>query len=492
MCFPGGLVLAGQKLRKAGIVVLALVVSSCGIAQNSGSMMDFGFWETGPFSGGNSAELGIAEMAKGNYLGAEKYYRDALASNPRDIYALLGAAILYHNTGQLVRAREMYEAVLALRPPESEQFINLNDVSTHPISQIASVNLSLLESGGALGSNGFGNRPSQQPMYGVPTTMQPGTMQPVTNQGAAMQSLGGQMPAFPSAAGLSQQGMSSSASGLAPGVAPEIVGFSGGDVNVISRFATIRALRDQGLITPAEFNARRQANIGALLPLSSPPPAAGLERSVPSTEQVTARLQAIGRALELRAISVSQHAAERNMILDAMMPSAPVIVANPGVPPQGLMEAADMVRRLEMLRDAGFISSDEYARERAGIEAALMPAQPMMPAQTSALTSGLMSAAPGEPVQMGGAAMGGPQPGIHLASYRSTKQAERGWSQLRRAHQELLGGLDFTVVEIDLGSKGIFFRLIAGPFANKEDASEACRKLKSRRQFCDPTIADFG
>lgn len=470
----------------------AMMLSSCGFAQNSGSMLDFGFWEGGVFAGGDSAELGIAEMTKGNYLGAEKHYRDALATNPRDVHALLGAAILYHNTGQLVRAREMYEAVLALRPPESEQFINLNDVSTHPVSQIASVNLSLLESGAALGAIGFGNQPATQSGYGAPSTMQSGVMPSVTNLGtsqgaASMQSLGGQAPAFPSAAS-SLGAMSMSA----PELAPEIVGFTGGDVNTISRFATIRALRDQGLITPAEFEARRQANVGALLPLSSPPPAAGLERPVPPTEQVTARLQAIGRALEMRAISVSQHSAERNMILDAMMPSAPVVVANPGIPPQGLMEAADMVRRIEMLRDAGLISSDEYARERAAVEAALMPPEPMMPQQTSALTSGMMAAAPSEPVMMEAPAMSGPQPGIHLASYRTTKQAERGWSQLRRAHPKLLGGLDFTVTEIDLGSKGIFFRLIAGPFVGKEDASETCRQLKSRRQFCESTIAEFG
>lgn len=175
------------------------------------------------------------------------------------------------------------------------------------------------------------------------------------------------------------------------------------------------------------------------------------------------------------------------MILDAMMPSAPVVVANPGAPPQGLMEAADMVRRLEMLKDSGFISSDEYARERASIEAAMMPAppQPMAEAATQ------MSAVPTQPVLMEAPAASGPQPSIHLASYRSTKQAERGWSQLRRAHQNILGDLNFTVKEINLGSKGIYFRLIAGPFPDKGQAADACRKLKSRRQFCEPTFVDF-
>ena len=154
------------------------------------------------------------------------------------------------------------------------------------------------------------------------------------------------------------------------------IGFSGKDLNIMSRYTTLKVLRDQGLITPDEFNARRQTNVGALLPLTSPPPAAGLDRSVPTTEQIAGRLRAIGRALEMRAISVAQHSAERTMILDALMPSAPVVVANPAIPPKGLMEAADSVRRLEKLRDEGFISSDEYARERQAIELAMRPTQP--------------------------------------------------------------------------------------------------------------------
>ena len=152
--------------------------------------------------------------------------------------------------------------------------------------------------------------------------------------------------------------------------------FTGSDANVVSRFATIRALRDQSLLTKQEFYLRRNTNIGALLPLTSPPPSAGLERPVPSTEQITGRLRAIGRALEMRAMSITQHAAERNMILDALMPSAPVVVANPKAPPQGIMEAADSVRRLEQLRDTGFISSKEYSKERQAIEMKMQPEQP--------------------------------------------------------------------------------------------------------------------
>jgi len=189
----------------------------------------------------------------------------------------------------------------------------------------------------------------------------------------------------------------------------------------------------------------------------------------------------------MRAISVTQHSAERNMILDALMPSAPVVVANPSSPPRGLLEAADGVRRLEQLRDGGYISSDEYVKERQAIETAMQPPEPPKPEPMA------MSAQPVAPVkkeQM--MEQTGPQPAVHLASYRSRKQADRGWAQIKRAHQNLLGDLEHQVTRVNLGKKGTYFRLKAGPFANANEAKDMCRKLKRRRQFCQPTVMEAG
>ena len=253
-------------------------------------------------------------------------------------------------------------------------------------------------------------------------------------------------------------------------------GLTGAADNVVSRFHTVTVLRDQGLITPDEFRTRRRANIGALLPLSSPPPATGLDRPVPGTEQVSGRLRAIGRALEMRAISVSQHAAERTMILDALMPAAPVSVVNPGRPPQGLLEAADAVRRLEQLKGGGYISADEYTKERNAIELAMQPRAMAAPKAADG-PAGARTAKPS-----------GPQPAVHLASYRSQKAADRGWAQLRRAHRALLEGLKPEVAKVNLARKGTWYRLMAGPVESSQAATELCRKLKSRRQFCEPSF----
>ncbi len=447
-------------------MVVAVGLGACGMFQ--ADIFQGSFWASSPLRQNDEAELGIAELAKGNYVTAEGHFQKALRRNRKDIHALLGSGILYQNTGQLTKAREMYEAVLAIRPDESMQFVVWNNISTRPASQIASVNLSLLDSGGVPNAMGAA-APGQGGSFPSAAAPMPITRSPPVSAAPT----GSAMLGRPPPAALQPAPTVPGAGGP-----PPVIGkFADADANIVSRFSTIRTLRDQGLITQQEFAARRRANIGALLPLTSPPSSAGLSRPVPTTEQITGRLRAIGRALEMRAISVTQHSAERNMILDALMPSAPVVVENPGAPPRGLMEAADAVRRLEQLRDAGYISSDEYVKERQAIEIAMQPAPPRM-------APAAMTPSPDKKTME----PSGSGPAVHLASYRTRKSADKGWAQIKRANKQLLAGLEHKVTRVNLGKKGTFFRLKAGPFKNAKAAKDMCRKLKRRRQFCEPTV----
>lgn len=435
--------------------VLTATVASCGGLQDA-EIFEPEFWDLSGQGDNNVAEIGLAELGKGNHIGAEKNFQKALKRNPKDVHALLGLGMLYQNTGQATKAREMYEAVLALRPEQQKQFVVWKNLSTRPLSEIASVNLALLESGGVVSGLGRGQAGA------APQSYSPGDV----------------MKNRPSVSGA----MSPSAM-VGPdkaGVATAVTGLADADANILSRFETLRSLRDQGLLTQEEYAVRRQANIGALLPLTSAPPAAGLDRPVPTSTQVSGRLRAIGRALEMRAISVGQHASERGMILDAMMPSAPVVVANPSIPPKGLLEAADAVRRLEQMRDTSFITPDEYNRERGAIEKAMQPSPPPRPA--SAMT--------GKPMALGGKGtmMSGPQPGLHLASYRTRKAAERGWTQLKKAHARTLGGMEYDISKVSVRGKGTYWRLKVGPVESEAAAKTVCRSLKKRRQYCEPTM----
>jgi tetratricopeptide (TPR) repeat protein len=436
----------------AAALALALALAGCGGSQD-GNLFSPSFWSMSPLqtSGENDlAELGLAELAKGNHVAADNYFQKALKINPKDPHALLGAGMLYQQTGQTTKAREMYEAVLALRPRESDRLVSLSE-TPKPISDLANAGLAQIE----------GRSPAPAMGGGMGMEMPPG-------------GVGGS----PSASLMLGRTAAQRSSPIGPR-------FAGVDGHVVSRFATLRTLREQGLVTAEEYNARRQANIGALLPLTSPPPSAGLDRPVPGTDQIVGRLKAIGRALEMRALTVAQHASERAMILDALLPAAPVVVANPAAPPSEMMAAADAVRRIEYLRDGGLVSGEEYMRERKAVEVAMTPPAPEPPPMAEE------KPAPPPPVASApaakGAAMAKGAATVHLASYRSRQQAERGWQQIQKAHQAILGKLQSEIVEVNLGAgKGTYYRLKAGPLATKDAAADVCRQLKQRRQYCEP------
>ena len=58
------------------IVVLAVGLSGCGTFQ--GQFLDESFWAGSPFHNNREAELGIAELAKGNYIRSEAHFKRAL------------------------------------------------------------------------------------------------------------------------------------------------------------------------------------------------------------------------------------------------------------------------------------------------------------------------------------------------------------------------------------------------------------------------------
>ena len=62
---------------------------------------------------------------------------------------------------------------------------------------------------------------------------------------------------------------------------------------------------------------------------------------------------------------------------------------------------------------------------------------------------------------------------IQLGAFRTRAKATRHGQGLQRKHHGLLGRLDMVVVRVDLGSKGIFYRLRAGPFANRQIGARA-------------------
>jgi len=74
---------------------------------------------------------------------------------------------------------------------------------------------------------------------------------------------------------------------------------------------------------------------------------------------------------------------------------------------------------------------------------------------------------------------------IQLAASRSEDAVKSEWDRLRRRHVDLLGDLRLQVMRIDLGAtKGVFYRLRAGPLADEGAATTLCERLKQRKLGC--------
>lgn len=74
---------------------------------------------------------------------------------------------------------------------------------------------------------------------------------------------------------------------------------------------------------------------------------------------------------------------------------------------------------------------------------------------------------------------------LQLASLKSEEAVQKSWADLQRKHADVLGGLRSDVVRVDLGAeKGIYFRLMAGPIASRDEANAKCDQLKAQKVAC--------
>ena len=73
---------------------------------------------------------------------------------------------------------------------------------------------------------------------------------------------------------------------------------------------------------------------------------------------------------------------------------------------------------------------------------------------------------------------------IQLASLRSPEAAKEEWSRLKREHPDTLGKLTAVAVRIDLGDKGVWYRVQTQVFDNAAAADRLCADLKKQKIGC--------
>jgi hypothetical protein len=78
---------------------------------------------------------------------------------------------------------------------------------------------------------------------------------------------------------------------------------------------------------------------------------------------------------------------------------------------------------------------------------------------------------------------------VHVASYRTPEQVREGWDVLSARHV-VLSRLEPRMDAADLGERGAYLRLKAGPFDDAAAARAACAEIEAAGDWCQATGFD--
>jgi len=349
---------------------------------------------------------------KGDYGRAEDRANQALKDNSTDVYAIYVLAQVYQDTSRPELARKEYETLVSMNSQQTVVVGSGDSAKRLPLVEVAKTRLAAL------------------------------TPQPPAQ--------------------------------MAPAQPPSVTiddNIGGPEGAIIRRFKTLQRLLNEGLITREEFDQRRAANLGALLPYVAPAPAAGLDVAAPAPSEVADRLKALVSAYQGGSISAIQQQTERTIILDNLLPGPAAKRADPPKPIAGSVQAAEVVGRLTRYREAGIISAEEETKAKAAVMKALQAYEDKLAAA--------------QRMAMGGKPTG---EGVRLATYGSEEHAQQGWAAMQKQFPDLLGSLQPVIIKIKLRRGGSVWRLSAGPVADRRAALVICREITRHREACTPTV----
>lgn len=109
-------------------------------------------------------------------------------------------------------------------------------------------------------------------------------------------------------------------------------------------------------------------------------------------------------------------------------------------------------------------------------------AKPAAPAKVAKTVTA--KPAPAKPVAQAPAATGGAYV-LQIGAYKSEAEANAAWKAYQRRHP-IVGGYTPDIKRVDLGAKGVWYRLRIGSFTDRAGASALCAKLKADGGGCFP------
>lgn len=74
--------------------------------------------------------------------------------------------------------------------------------------------------------------------------------------------------------------------------------------------------------------------------------------------------------------------------------------------------------------------------------------------------------------------------GVHVLSYKKALAAEQGREVLLARFPTLFTGKEFRSQRVDLNGKGVFHRLVTGPYFARQEAEKVCAELAKVYSYC--------
>lgn len=307
--------------RSVSFAVLTLSALICGCSSPGDALFK------------TDTERSILKWSTGNYEDAVHYAQRALQDEPDDAYAMMVAGLSYEQLGYPNRARAFYEQAAHTQGDAVGVFGSIRNTPAEEVKKAAAERLEALTL-------------TKNPIAVVDAETRTAVFAPAAYAEARAAN---QTPAPKTVKG----GLDMLAEG---------------DRNLVMRFLTFIRLRDEKYVTEDEWQKRRAVNLGGLLPYTLTPAGKGMDLPAPSGDAIIGRLNALREALEMRAITPREHAAEREIILEALLPADPFYRMKPEPVPQDLLQGATALRRLETLRNLGLITAAEAKKEKAAVE----------------------------------------------------------------------------------------------------------------------------
>lgn len=337
------------------VALTAGLLSSCTLFERDANGEPSHSWVEGKnyYSyGDKDATLATVAYSQGDFNTAEQHIIRALTNNPRHPQALMVGALVYEELGRPNRARQYYEDLMIVGGDEST-ILGSPDGKAHKMSEIANQRLRLLNM-------------NQTQM--IIEDKNGNKIFNISDKASAQQG----KSALEEALFVREQNRAANNKAVSEAdiKAVEII-FTPEEQNTVSRFLILKELAENDMVTKEEFLNGRMANIGGLLPLTNTPPAYDVIRPVPSPDLIIERIKALKEAVASRAITPREFSAERDLIVEAILPPHPRQRLKNKAPSKNILDAAKDIRKLEVLYDLNLITSKEMEKEQKAIEKAL-------------------------------------------------------------------------------------------------------------------------